>query len=93
MSSQLSTFKSDAKLFHLPCNLSCSEITLLKTHAMKEKRLKANGSEDLKCQKFSNFCDCIYPVFLVMWIHLLLLPPVQQRKHKMKTKLRCKEIL
>ena len=61
-------------------------LSLLKIHSMKEKWLKANGSEDLKCQQFSNFYDCIYPVFLVIWIHLLLWPPARRCKHKTKMK-------
>lgn len=48
----------------------------------------------LKILNASNLTiSVIASTLYVMWIHPPLLPPVQHRKHKIKMKLRCKEML
>lgn len=87
MSPQFGTSKTDAHIVNLPHNLSLNEITqFVKGSCDEREMMKENGSEDLKCQQFSNFYYCIYPVFLAIWILLLLLPLKQLCKYKINKK-------
>lgn len=69
----------DAYIVHLPHNLSLSEITQFVEGSCNEKEMmKENGSEGPKFQQFNDFYYCIYPVFLAIWVLLLLLLPLEQ---------------
>lgn len=94
MSPWFGTANIDAYIVHLPYKLSLSEITQFVEDSCDEKEImKENGSEDLKCQQFSNFYSCIYPVFLAIWVVPLLLPLEQPCKYNINKKLqRLKKI-